>query len=589
MNIARRQKFLNSGRTITNTTKKVDINFDLVALDLMASYVMSNNKNIRRSQLINMRNVFEILDMTLYLNDSEKMKRIDFIKKALEARTLRNIQDPKLILKYTAGGLIDDNKILDLHDFGYLSNDELEWINGTVSDALKYTFIYNNVDRGLDLFTRFKAADYKSRADIVKEIEVFINDMQTHFRRSRSESVTDMTFTLKDGIFEERIRDIHEIITNPNRKLQTGMQGMNELTAGGFEATRVYGFLGATGVGKSVCLLNLAVQLKKYNPYFVSKDPTKIPTIVYLTMENTVVETVTRLFNIATVAEEMKNYSPDEVIRMLRTEGELLITEESPINILIKYMPNKSVDTGYLYTLVEDLEDEGYETICLIQDHLKRIKSCYPQSDLRIELGEIVNEFKVFAQLKDIPVITNTHLNREASRVIDEMKRNNKQDMTRQLGRANVGESMLILDNIDCAFIVNVEYDINGHKHMIFNRVKMRDRASDRDYIAQPFVAGNDIKFVEDFYSDVPAFRESLKEQPNETNLYSGKFATTRSARRNPIQEVDEISNILNFKSDTNIFSGSMYNNQTVYPPEEDEVELIRGIEFFDTNTIVSA
>ena len=141
MNLARRQKFMNSGRTIAKTNRKIDINFDLVTLDLMASYVLSNNRNIRRSQLINMRNVFEVLDMSLYTNDIEKMKRLEFIKKALEARTLMNLQEPKLIMKYTVGGILDDSNLTELYGFAKLSNEELEWINGTISDALKYTFI----------------------------------------------------------------------------------------------------------------------------------------------------------------------------------------------------------------------------------------------------------------------------------------------------------------------------------------------------------------------------------------------------------------------------------------------------------------
>ena len=156
MNLARRQKFMNSGKTIVKTNRKIDINFDLVTLDLMASYVLSNNRNIRQSQLINMRNVFELLDMSLYSNDIEKMKRLEFIKKALEARTVMHLQEPKLILKYTVGGILDDSNLTELYGFATLSNEELEWINGTISDALKYTFIYNNVDRGIDLLPVLK-------------------------------------------------------------------------------------------------------------------------------------------------------------------------------------------------------------------------------------------------------------------------------------------------------------------------------------------------------------------------------------------------------------------------------------------------
>lgn len=43
------------------------------------------------------------------------------------------------------------------------------------------------------------------------------------------------------------------------------MVGLNYLLGGGFENARVYGFFGLQGEGKSLTLLNLALQLKKYN------------------------------------------------------------------------------------------------------------------------------------------------------------------------------------------------------------------------------------------------------------------------------------------------------------------------------------
>lgn len=509
MDISRRNKYSGKGRTISYTEQKINLNFDLSALNMMCSYVLSENRNIRRGHLINMRNLFDLLNLDTYKNDIEKMKRINFIKKGLEGKLISNLKNPEIVLKYINGGILDDD-IIDIDNFTSISSEELAWINGTISESLKYTFMYNDIDRIMDICTRFKAADYTSKGNIVKEFENCIDEIKSKFRRSKVDSVSEMTFTLRPGAFEESIREIHSIVTNPARKLICGMQGLNELTGGGFESSRVYMLLGLTGVGKSLSLLNIAYQIKKYNKGFKAKDPTKIPVIVIMTMENDVTETVERLFNIAVTNEDMRGFTADEIIHRLRTEGELYLTDESPIDILIKYVPDKSVDTSYLYTMTEDLEDEGYEVICLIQDHIKKIRSCYPQTDIRLELGSIVNEFKTFATIKQIPVITNSHLNREGARTIDSGVQGNKSDLTRLLGRANVGESMLMLDNLDCGFIINVEYDAQGNKYMVFKRIKMRYKSSARDYICQPFVNGNDIKMIEDYYNPVPLFKDTL-------------------------------------------------------------------------------
>lgn len=563
MNIERRTKYSGRGRSISKTDKKVDINFDLNALNLMCSYILSENRNIRRSHLINMRNLFDILDVSLYQNDIEKMKRFNFIRKGLEARILHNLKDPYIVVKYINGGIIDDD-VIDLKNFTSMSNDELIWINQTISEALKYAFIYNDIDRMIDICTRFKAADYRSRGAIVQEFEMLVQEIQSKFRRSRVENLSEMTFTLKDGFFDEVVKDIHEQLSNPCNRLVTGMQGINELLGGGFESTRVYMLLGATGVGKSVTLLNLAYQIKKYNKNYKAKDPTKIPVIVYMTMENTVRETVERLFNLTVSPDiDMTKYSPDEVIHLLRTEGELYLTDESPIDIIIKYVPDKSVDTSYLYTMTEDLEDEGYEVICLIQDHIKKIRSCYPSSDIRLELGAIVNEFKVFASIKDIPVITNSHLNRDAAKTIEEGSRANKADLTRMLGRSNIGESMLMLDNLDCAFIINTAYDAQANKYMAFKRIKIRYKATHRDYLNQPFIQGNDIKLVEDYYSAVPVFKDSLQSSVEESNLYNNGLNNTKSKYQNNIKDIDDIlANVVDTQDDTNIFTASRYRQQ---------------------------
>src|SRR5699024_11195592 len=178
--------------------------------------------------------------------------------------------------------------------------------------------------------------------------------------------------------------------------------------------------------------------------------------------------------------------SPEEAIQKMRIEGELYLTDESPIDIIIKFKPNKSEDTSYLYTLVEDLEDEGYECIAVVQDHAKRIRSTERNPDVRLELGDIINELKTFAMLKDIPVITNSHLNRDGARTIDANATKSKADLTRLLGKSNIGESMLMLDNIDYACIINTEYDSENHKYMVFKEIKTRVKTF-RDYICQTF------------------------------------------------------------------------------------------------------
>jgi archaellum biogenesis ATPase FlaH len=337
-----------------------------------------------------------------------------------------------------------------------------------------------------------------------------IQFFQNKFREMNFISnATDMVFSLEDGEFENCITETYNMITNPSRRLQSGMQGLNEMIGGGFESGRVYMFLGTSGIGKSKLLLNIMYQIKNYNFNYKPKDPSKRPCVVMLTMENTVVETIQRLYDLAVENNYgMANYSLDEVIGQLRNEGQLKITDSSPIDLVITYKPNKSVDTSYLYTLCDNLEDQGKEVICIIQDHVKRIRSIDRNTDVRLELGDIVNEMKSFAAIKDIPVITCSHLNRDASRTLEELDRKKNQDTGKALGKSNIGESMLMIDNLDFGIIITLDYDKDERLYMAFNAVKTRAK-TDRTYIVQPFVPGNTMRLVED-YGGIPQFKDTL-------------------------------------------------------------------------------
>ena len=586
MNISRREKYsnLNTKRSIIKgEIEKVKFNFDLQAFQLMSCYLLSSNKNITRGHLISLRNLIEIMDETPFENNPEIMKRINFIKKGLEGKIDKNLRDPRLIVKYIYGGLIDDSE-LDVNELNYeLNNGELKWMNETVSTSLKYSYIHNDVDRMIELATRFKTSDYKNSEEIVNQMEEWVDGMKTKFRRTKIDSTNSSMFSLRDGYFENMVKDVHELISNDSAGVQTGIQGLNELIGGKFQNGRCYLFLGASGMGKSLTLLNIAVQIKKYNKHYQTKDPTKRPCVVLLTMENFITEVVDTLFNASTVGDQMKDFTPEQAIQMMREDGELYLNDESPVDIIIKYVPNGSVDTSYLYTLAEELEDDGYECICMIQDYVKRIRSVYKSNgDIRIEFGEVINEFKTFAMIKDIPMITAGQLNRDGSNKLEDGKLNNKTDLIRYLGRAQVGESMLMIDNSDVCFVLDREYDLHGNLYMGLKRIKERYRIiSPRSLLFLPYVKGNGAKLLEDFNLSVPTARDTLKDNIIDMSGFNnGSSKIIPSPYRQETKDIDEIiAERRQILMDDNVFPINKYRQNTL-PTELPELKLINPMRF---------
>lgn len=541
-----------------NENKKIKLSLDLMTYDIFCKYILQPSSIVRIEHLVNLRKLMNLINPSTYENDPEKVKRVRFILKGLEARLDNSINDRAVILTYINGGL---DFRLDFIDYDHLdlSRDEVQFVHGLVAESLQYQFVYRNVDTVEELCEKFKTSSYENRGNIVHDFENVIDSLKNEFRKTRIEdNAVDMEFSLRDDKFNSAVTNTYNLITNPSRRLITGMQGFNELIGGGFESGRVYMLIGASGVGKSITLLNLMYQIKMYNPHFKAKDPTKTPCVVLLTMENTVVETITRLFDLVVEnSQGMANYTLDEVIYKLRTEGQLQVNDGSPIDLVIKYKANKSVDTSYFYTLWDDLDDQGYEMICLIQDHVKRIRSIYGNSDLRLELGDVVNEFKVFAADKDIPVITNTHLNRDATRTLEDAARKGNQDMGRLLGKSNIGESMLMIDNLDCGIVISLDFDKDENRYMTFNRVKMRDKASARSYIAQPFVPGSTIRLQEDV-GGIPQFKESLHMAPGMKYNTTCVKMTGASVMTNSINDV--IDDPDDEDIDENAFKQTSYN-----------------------------
>lgn len=553
-------------------SRPIKLNLDLMTYDILCRYILQNSSMLRMEHIVNLRKLINIIDYSTYENDPEKVKRVNFIIKALEARLDNNIVDRNIILNYINGGLTFKIDFLD-YDHLDLTKDEILYIHKLVSETLQYQFIYNKIDDIQDICTRFKTSDYNNRGQIVAEFEGVIDGLKNDFRHSRvNDNSIDMTFSLKDGQFESAVTDTWNLITNPSRRLITGMQGLNEMTGGGFESGRTYMLLGTSGVGKSITLLNLIYQIKLFNCHYKTKDPTKTPCIVLLTMENTVVETITRLFDLVIEGSHgMANYSIGDVINMLRTQGELVLNDSSPIDIVIKYKANKSVDTSYLYTLCDDLEDEGYEVICLVQDHVKRIRSIYGNSDVRLELGDVVNELKVFAAEKDIPVITNSHLNRDAARILEEQARKGTQDAGKLLGKSNIGESMLMIDNLDCAMIITLDFDKEANRYMTFNLIKMRDK-TDRLYIAQPFTPGSTIRLMTDM-GGIPQFKESIHTAPEIKHNTSIKMSGSSIL----VNSMDDVIDILDEDLKDNAFTKQTY---SLEPKEESKIKPVCPITF---------
>lgn len=509
MDIAqKRNKYITSRRK----PESLKLNLDITIMSAFCCYVISDNASIHTSQLVNLNTIFNMVSEEIFGNQSQLVIRYRFCKDALKSRLEKKIYKRQFILRDIIGPIGNKYEELDVETLPELSNNDVIWIETNIASMMDILFINNSIVDLSKECTDYIDAEYSDKLKYVNTIKNRIINMNTQFRRNDIDTDSEDTL-FKLSSPEDSIQRIINRINSPSYKLITGMTTFNQIIAGGFEGSRVYCFMGLPGEGKTTTLLNLLYQLKKYNANYICKDPTKRPCIVLLTMENQIHETVCTLYNIACSNDDMSYHSTEEILDIMAHTG-LAVTEESPIDIVIKYKPINSVDTNYLFKLTEDLEDDGYEVICLLQDYIKRIRPVeFNDKDERFRLGAVINEFKNYAVAKDIPVITASQINRDGAKTVDDGRLRNNVDIIKKIGRTNIGESSLIDENLDASIFLLPEWTSDNKKYMGFKLTKKRFKADlslTANIFYQPFVDDNPVKLVEDVGNGIPASKKTL-------------------------------------------------------------------------------
>lgn len=533
--------------------------FDRAMLDLACAYSVSQNASIRKHGVSNLNSALQLLNEDSF-NDYTMKLKYRFLVETVKQR-MKGVTDRDILIS-AANNVVDVEPLLADDKFlGEITTENVNWFNEQISEMLHQSYLGKNALPIMNMCSNYLSSDFRERRGQSDGFRVMCSDMMAHFRRCDiSDDSADNLFRLSE--MEEGITEIHKQITSPTFKLVTGMVGLNAMLGGGFEAGNVYAFLGLPGEGKTVTLENILYQLWNNNKGYQCKDRTKRPCIVLLTMENFVRQTVCALFHILTKGGDMKqcNTAEEAIEEFKKHAFRFDPNDQQSIEIVIKYKPINSIDTNYLYKMVEDLEDDGYEVIAFLQDYIKRIRPTNRTGDSYMDLGTIIDEFKTFAMVKKIPVITASQLNRDAANKIDNGRIKNKSDLVNMLTRSNIGESIRVIENLDGAFVIAPEANFANHKYMGFKLIKHRYEIKTKQLsIFQPFYDNAEIAMVEDIHMPKQAFRTSLMKEDDETvkNNFGevDKLGIRREMNGLNTEQMDLSDNMLNPISQEGIYS----------------------------------
>lgn len=516
---------------------------DVETLDMFCEYVLSSedNKCITFSNLLNLRDYIAVMDPKVFMQNDAKYTRYQFVQNYLEAKLDQGITSGPLILEYINGQVdpkfqrLIKTHILDGFEPGRLTKKDVEFINATVYQQLNMVFMHNYKRPLTKMIEDIETNTFGSKPEYMDNAIQFFQRLLSELTKVQRRAKQENRFNLTDQtLFTAVMQEACERLLSDSQFLECGMQGLNKMLNGGFENARVYNFIGATGGFKSGLMLNLMKQFQLCNKGKEHKDPTKRPTILFLSQENNIWETLLRIFGIYASTQPIKQFTPDQIMNMLASGGFSIVHDDQDIDIEFRYYGNMDIGVPDIKGIVEELENEGREVICIIQDYIERLRPPQRTVEKRIQLFDVSNELHDLAIELDIPIITGSQFNSQGVATIESMQQSNKFDIGRNVKSSDISESFGMLKNFDVNIGIVIEYDSSDERYYLsFRKMKMRG-ADDMaiDYFLQPFVGRKSkIQLMMDYELETPVYRLSLSDELA-TDMYAEEETLELKTRR---------------------------------------------------------
>lgn len=487
----------------------------------------------------NINNLFNNLDMSKYRSNVELESYVWCIK-YISKKWLDGYVTPDLIFEIAKRDPEFDNikeEIINnsINDSNIITAPEAKGITDLVGEALQYGYIASLKDEYINLLDEINLNSPGSYKELVNRLFIVSKSLMD-IQYNTNLVANKVVFNTGDiESVRNSLRQTIDSLSSTSNMLKVGIRRWNTLLSTGYMNGRLYVYAGAFGSGKSIILQKSAFDIREYNPGYVTKTPGMRPCVLYINMENTFTECIERLWNM-TFDDPITNYTEEQAIDMLceklgmskvlkddivvkdlDTGEQSLATllDKSPSNdnnveknieIVMQYYPYREISTDDLFTIINDLREEGQEVVALVFDYIKRIRPSVPQADNeKMELNRIMNELKALAVILNIPVITAHQLNRTAMSIMDNAVRQGKGDVAKLVGREHIGSAIEVGEVADWLAIVNIEYKPGtDEKFMEMNVVKRRriDAAEAEfakfTYLAHPFARNNGLRLVDD-------------------------------------------------------------------------------------------
>ena len=404
----------------------------------IASILASDKKEFKTSQNIVLfsRIISMYPSKSIYCLSAERL--ISFIEK--------NVNNISLIIEVMRDEGEDDEIVSTIDMLNKQptinTSSEVTSLCLILSDYIKYAKILkakNSFISTLDMLNEDEdPANLKEQIDDLYRIST---EMVSAYNTANITSVKH-TFDSNDPDGQKNVIAEAKDVNDPNKVLITGIRGLNTLLSPGYLSGCLYIYAALPGNYKSGILLESHVDACRYNEHIKSTTQGKIPISIYISMENTMSQTIRRLWSLLFPAADMSMYTVDEIQQMM----ESALTEKGFRSVIL-YYGYREKSTANIANIIRSFNDDTHEVVCLFLDYIKRIRPARTDvaaiSSEKSELNAIMNELKLICSQFNIPIISGHQLNRQAAQAVDAIVLNGGYTKTNEvLGRSQVGTAL---------------------------------------------------------------------------------------------------------------------------------------------------
>ena len=335
-----------------------------------------------------------------------------------------------------------------------------------------------------------------------------------------SESLDELDFSSKQSMEANAIKYVQRKKKNI---IHLGLQGLNRMMGpnNGVARGELFAFGGSSHDGKSYLLMNVARWATVYNKYELN-DPSKTPTILFITLENETSDNYNDMSISAYVNANHRPVPPD-------------MTREALIDINYAYynkLGNKLVmkrfgdDFGYsdLLKLIAKMEMRGMEIVALIIDYPALMRQEQSDKDNAAKILErLFQKLMDLSHAKDIATFVGVQLGTEADRLYS----SGEIMPVKKLGASAIGDSRGLRRALDILVFHHIEV-VDGVSYMTFAWNKHRNNPSvpaEDKCCAYKFIdttlgimddlGGKDVS-IKDIYADVAKDNEPEQDKKEE-------------------------------------------------------------------------